>query len=103
DAAAARAVLDGNVESSAGRELIVRGMPVAEVTRRLVGAGLAVHEARAERRSLEDVVLALTGPGSDRVDGGAHRPAPGPQEVLAQNLPGKEPREDEDDEREGAA
>jgi ABC-2 type transport system ATP-binding protein len=68
DAADARAVLDGHVESVAGRELIVRGMPVAEVTRRLVGAGLAVHEARAERRSLEDVVLALTGPGSDRVD-----------------------------------
>jgi ABC-2 type transport system ATP-binding protein len=69
DAADARAVLDGHVESVAGRELIVRGMPVAEVTRRLVGAGLAVHEARAERRSLEDVVLSLTGPGSDRVDG----------------------------------
>jgi ABC-type multidrug transport system ATPase subunit len=69
DAGAARAVLDGHVESAAGRDLIVRGMPVAEVTRRLVDAGIAVHEARAERRSLEDVVLALTGPGSDRVDG----------------------------------
>jgi hypothetical protein len=27
-----------------------------------------VHEARAERQTLEDVVLSLTGPGSDRVD-----------------------------------
>jgi ABC-type multidrug transport system ATPase subunit len=70
DASAARAVLDGQVESARGRELTVRDLPVAEVTRRLVGAGLAVHEARAERRTLEDVVLSLTGPGSDRVDGG---------------------------------
>jgi ABC-type multidrug transport system ATPase subunit len=69
DAVAARAVLDGHVESASARELVVRGMPVSEVTRRLVDAGLAVHEARAERRSLEDVVLSLTGPGSDRVDG----------------------------------
>jgi ABC-2 type transport system ATP-binding protein len=69
DAVAARAVLDGHVESASARELVVRGMPVSEVTRRLVDAGLPVHEARAERRSLEDVVLSLTGPGSDRVDG----------------------------------
>jgi ABC-2 type transport system ATP-binding protein len=75
DAAAARAFLDGHVESAAGPELIVRGMPVAEVTRHLVDAGLAVHEARAERRSLEDVVLAMTGPGSDRVDVGRREPA----------------------------
>ena len=49
------------------RALSDGGLPVAEVTRKLVGAGLAVHEVVAERRTLEDVVLSLTGPGSDRV------------------------------------
>jgi ABC-2 type transport system ATP-binding protein len=67
DATAAKAVLDGRVHAAEGRRLVVEGLPVAEVTRRLVGAGLAVHEVLAERRSLEDVVLSLTGPGSDRV------------------------------------
>jgi ABC-2 type transport system ATP-binding protein len=67
DASAAKAVFDGRVRAAEGRRLVVEGLPVAEVTRRLVGAGLAVHEVLAERRSLEDVVLSLTGPGSDRV------------------------------------
>ena len=68
DATAAKAVFDGQVAAAEGRRLVVAGLPVAEVTRRLVGAGLPVHEAVAERRTLEDVVLSLTGPGSDRVD-----------------------------------
>jgi hypothetical protein len=63
----ATAVFDGRVRAAEGRRLVVEGLPVAEVTRRLVGAGLAVHEVVAERRTLEDVVLSLTGPGSDRV------------------------------------
>jgi ABC-2 type transport system ATP-binding protein len=67
DATAGTAVFDGRVRAAEGRRLVVEGLPVAEVTRRLVGAGLAVHEVVAERRTLEDVVLSLTGPGSDRV------------------------------------
>jgi ABC-type multidrug transport system ATPase subunit len=67
DATAAKGVLNGQVRAAEGRRLVVEGMPVAEVMRRLVGAGLSVHEAVAERRTLEDVVLSLTGPGSDRV------------------------------------
>jgi ABC-type multidrug transport system ATPase subunit len=67
DATAANAVFDGKVRAAQGRRLVVEGLPVAEVTRRLVRAGLAVHEARAERQTLEDVVLSLTGPGSDRI------------------------------------
>jgi ABC-type multidrug transport system ATPase subunit len=67
DAPAAKAMFDGQVRAAEGRRLVVEGLPVAEVTRRLVGAGLAVHEVVAERRTLEDVVLSLTGPGSDRV------------------------------------
>jgi ABC-2 type transport system ATP-binding protein len=69
DPRAAKAVLDGHVESADGATLTVRALPVAEVTRRLVVAGIAVHEAVAERRTLEDVVLSMTGPGNDRVDG----------------------------------
>jgi ABC-2 type transport system ATP-binding protein len=67
DATAAKTVFNGQVAAAEGRRLVVEGLPVAEVTRRLVDAGLSVHEAVAERRTLEDVVLSLTGPGSDRV------------------------------------
>jgi hypothetical protein len=49
----------------------VDGVPVDQLTRRLVEAGIAVHEAVPERLSLEALVLGLTGPGSDRVPGGA--------------------------------
>ena len=69
DPRTAKSVLDGYVESADGNGLAVRALPVPEVTRRLVVAGVAVQEVLAERRTLEDVVLALTGPGSDRVDG----------------------------------
>ncbi len=75
DPRAASAALDGYVESVDGTNLAVRVLPVPEVTRRLVGAGVAVLEVRAERRTLEDVVLTLTGPGSDRVDGGTAAPS----------------------------
>jgi hypothetical protein len=34
----------------------------------LVGEGMRVSAIRAERLSLEQVVLAATGPGADRVD-----------------------------------
>ena len=68
DPRAAKSVLDGFVESADGSSLAVRALPAAEVNRRLVAAGVPVHEIVAERRTLEDVVLDLTGPGSDRVD-----------------------------------
>jgi ABC-2 type transport system ATP-binding protein len=68
DPAAAVGLLDGRVVTREGRRLVVRGTTVEELTRALVGAGIAVHEAVAERQALEDVVLRLTGPGSDRVD-----------------------------------
>jgi ABC-2 type transport system ATP-binding protein len=69
DAAVAARALDGYVEAAEGTSLVLRALPVAEATRRLVGAGIPVHEAVAERQTLEDVVLGLTGPGADRVDG----------------------------------
>jgi len=69
DPGAALALLDGRVAERSGDQLIVTDVPVEELTRRLVGAGIAVLEAVPERNSLESLVLALTGPGSDRVDG----------------------------------
>jgi ABC-type multidrug transport system ATPase subunit len=67
DPDAAVALLDGRVAERAGDRLVVTGMPVPELTRRLVAAGIAVEEAGPERHSLEQLVLQLTGPGSDRV------------------------------------
>lgn len=78
DPAAAAALLDGRVVERDGDRLVVEHIAVEELTRRLVAAGIGVHEATPERRGLEHVVLGLTGPGSDQVrsdqvDGGDHR------------------------------
>jgi ABC-2 type transport system ATP-binding protein len=69
DPQAALGLLDGRVVERSGDRLIVDAVPVEELTRRLVGAGIDVLEAAPERNSLESLVLELTGPGSDRVDG----------------------------------
>ena len=69
DPAAAHALLDGRVADRSGDRLIVTDLPIEELTRRLVGAGIAVLEVAPERNSLEALVLGLTGPGSDRVGG----------------------------------
>ncbi|MFN0281547.1 MAG: ABC transporter ATP-binding protein [Kineosporiaceae bacterium] len=69
DPVAAQDLLRERVADVDGDRLVVRDIGVDELTRRLVEAGIAVHEAQPERRSLEDTVLALTGPGSDRVAG----------------------------------
>jgi ABC-type multidrug transport system ATPase subunit len=57
------------VAEFSGDRLILDGVAVPELTRRLVGAGIDVLEVVPERNSLESLVLELTGPGSDRVDG----------------------------------
>jgi ABC-type multidrug transport system ATPase subunit len=62
------ALLDGRVEERDGDRLAVRHTDAAELNAQLVGAGLRVAQLAAERRSLEDVVLAETSAGSDRVD-----------------------------------
>ncbi|MDQ0382581.1 ABC transporter ATP-binding protein [Amycolatopsis thermophila] len=66
DAAAAAAVLDGRVESRDGEALLVRHDDPAALNAWLVGSGVRVRSIRAERRTLEQVVLDVTGPGSDR-------------------------------------
>jgi ABC-2 type transport system ATP-binding protein len=67
------ALLDGRVESHTGDNLVVRHPDPAALNALLVGDGVRVAEFRAERRSLEDIVLAVTTPGADRVD----QPRPG--------------------------
>jgi len=69
DADRAAALLDGRVAGREQDRLIVADAEPAAVNSQLVAAGLRVSEVSAERRSLEDLVLSLTGSGSDRVDG----------------------------------
>jgi ABC-2 type transport system ATP-binding protein len=67
DAERAVALLDGRVEARAGDQLVVRERDPAALNAELVRQGLRVTEIRAERRTLEDVVLEVTSAGSDRV------------------------------------
>jgi ABC-2 type transport system ATP-binding protein len=64
------AVLDGRVERVEGDMLLVEAADPAAVNLRLVAAGVRVSEFGPERRSLEDLVLAVTGAGSDRIEKG---------------------------------
>ncbi|WP_041759962.1 ABC transporter ATP-binding protein [Pseudonocardia dioxanivorans] len=69
DPGAALALLDGRVEAHDGGMLTVRGDDPAELNAMLVGAGVPVDALDRERRTLEEVVLEVTGSGSDRFDG----------------------------------
>ena len=69
DVDAARELLDGRVEHSEQDRLLVTGSDTAMLNAQLVAGGVRVTEISAERRSLEEVVLAVTSAGSDRVDG----------------------------------
>jgi ABC-2 type transport system ATP-binding protein len=69
DAGAAAALLDGHVDQRDGNRLVIAEPDAAELNARLVTAGIRVTEISAERRSLEDLVLAVTSSGSDRVSG----------------------------------
>jgi ABC-2 type transport system ATP-binding protein len=68
DADRAAALLDGHVEQRADDRLFIRHDDAATLNARLVADGVRVAEIAPERRTLEDVVLAITTPGSDRVD-----------------------------------
>ncbi len=77
DRAKALAVLDGRVESAppgtmplgAEVELVVRHDDPGRLNAQLVAAGVRVTALSTQHRSLEQVVLELTGSGSDRVAG----------------------------------
>ena len=67
DPAAAAGLLDGRVVHRDGDALLVRADDVAALNAALVAAGIRVTELAPQRRTLEQVVLELTGPGTDRV------------------------------------
>jgi ABC-type multidrug transport system ATPase subunit len=93
DVAAARALLDGQVEHHDDTGILVR-VPEAEVpslNAKLVAGGVRVHELSPERRTLEDVVLAATTTGSDRMPRRAgshdHSADNGPEDRSADSGP----------------
>jgi ABC-2 type transport system ATP-binding protein len=71
DAGQVASLLDGQVIAREGDRLIIADAEAAAVNAKLVGAGLRVTEIGPERRSLEELVLSVTGSGSDRYDGSA--------------------------------
>ncbi len=78
DADRAAALLDGRIAHRDADRLIVADSDAAAVNSQLVSAGLRVTEVNAERRSLEDLVLSVTGSGSDRIEGPTPRSVPAP-------------------------
>jgi ABC-type multidrug transport system ATPase subunit len=66
DAEAISGMLNGRLVERVGSRVVVEHSDPAELNAWLVGAGMRVASITAERRSLEDVVLAATGPGADR-------------------------------------
>jgi ABC-2 type transport system ATP-binding protein len=69
DADRVAAMLDGQVEHRDGQQLLVRYSDAAELNARLVGAGLRVSAIGPHQRTLEEIVLSVTGEGSDHVGG----------------------------------
>jgi ABC-2 type transport system ATP-binding protein len=75
DVGRVRALLDGQVELHSDDSLLIRESDPADLNRRLVEAGVRVEELAPERLALEDIVLAVTSAGSDRIDRGARTAA----------------------------
>jgi ABC-2 type transport system ATP-binding protein len=69
DADQVAALLDGQVEHRDGQQLLVRCSDAAVLNTRLVGAGLRVSSIGAQQRTLEEIVLSVTGTGSDHIAG----------------------------------
>ncbi len=85
DADRAAALLDGRVADRDADRLVVADSDAAGVNALLVSAGLRVTEVTEERRSLEDLVLSVTGSGSDRIDGGSAGRPGRPAEVASRD------------------
>ena len=67
DADQVAALLDGQVEHRDGQRLLVRYADAAALNTRLVGAGLRVSSIGPQQCTLEDIVLSVTGAGSDQI------------------------------------
>jgi ABC-type multidrug transport system ATPase subunit len=78
------ATLDGLVERRDGADLVVRSPDPAALNARLVEAGVPVRSLMVQRRTLEEIVLEVTGAGSDQfgvpadTPGGTQSPHGGP-------------------------
>ncbi|MEV6606150.1 ABC transporter ATP-binding protein [Kutzneria sp. NPDC051319] len=68
DAADAVSLLNGQLVARDGENLVIRHGDPAALNAMLVAAGLRVAAITEQRRTLEQVVLDVTGAGSDRVD-----------------------------------
>jgi ABC-2 type transport system ATP-binding protein len=60
-------LLNGSVEQRDGDRLVVADPDPAALNARMVAAGIRVTEIAPERHSLEEMVLAVTTPGSDHI------------------------------------
>jgi ABC-2 type transport system ATP-binding protein len=63
------ALLDGQVEHREGQQLLVRHPDAAALNAKLVEAGLRVSAIGPHQRTLEEIVLEVTGTGSDHIGG----------------------------------
>jgi ABC-2 type transport system ATP-binding protein len=68
DPAGVVGLLDGQVVERAGDTVVVQGVDPATLNALLVRGGVPVSGLTEERRTLEQVVLELTGSGSDRLE-----------------------------------
>ncbi|HEY0501048.1 MAG TPA: ABC transporter ATP-binding protein [Kutzneria sp.] len=68
DAAEVVPLLNGQLVARDGENLVIRHEDPATLNATLVAAGLRVASIASQRRTLEQVVLEVTGAGSDRVD-----------------------------------
>jgi len=75
------ASLDGLVERRDGAELLVKSDDAAALNARLVEAGVPVRSLAAQRRTLEEIVLDVTGSGSDEFGGASAENAATADEV----------------------
>jgi ABC-2 type transport system ATP-binding protein len=96
------ATLDGQVEHRSGENLVVRAPDPAALNARLVEAGVRVRSLAQQRRTLEEIVLEVTGAGSDQfgvpqgdpapsgsgsAPGSSSAPAPGPGSFPSSAVP----------------
>jgi len=81
DAGRIAALLDGEVEHRDGTRLVVRYPDAAALNERLVREGMRVSSIAPQIRTLEEVVLQVTGAGNDQVGGPVRSPgsSPGPE------------------------
>jgi ABC-type multidrug transport system ATPase subunit len=72
DAAQVASLLDGQVIARDGHHLVIRHVDPADLNATLVREGIRVSAIGEQRRTLEDVMLEVTGHGNDRLERTSH-------------------------------